>query len=93
MGEQHCGERQDKDVLAGPQTQQDCAVKRTRRDRCETMGEPHGGERRHRKWRGRSAAKPWMVERCARCRVGPESRYPLRAAFFFAADFGFNSPT
>jgi hypothetical protein len=41
MGEQHCGERQDKDVLAGPHAKQECEARRTRRDRREAMDESH----------------------------------------------------
>jgi hypothetical protein len=38
MGEQHCGERHYKEVVAGPRTEQDCAVKRDRpvRERSRT---------------------------------------------------------
>jgi hypothetical protein len=34
-GEQHCGERPNKDVRAGPQAKQDCEAQRCRLDRSE----------------------------------------------------------
>jgi len=37
MGEQYCGERRHPEVSAGLRTKQDCAVKRSRQGRSETM--------------------------------------------------------
>jgi hypothetical protein len=64
MGEQHCGERRHREVPAGPQRSR--IAKRQRAQRPEAVrrvglarltrragrgqGEPHAGERHHRKW-------------------------------------------